>query len=349
MSIINLHVLNVGHGDSIVLEFPENHWGLVDCCRLQKDSEPPALTFLKTKRVQKLDFVCLTHPHSDHFEGMLDVLRYFTSEGRRVEEFWDCGMEGRKMRYVTRKLAENQFIELQSLYGFVRDQAAVKKTIRYLMLSEGHCLSIGPIQINSYAPLGSDTWKYITEWGRNKKVDENLLSVVLIITNGTANLVLGSDTKSWEDILHQWRKDCEKIARDNRFDIVKVSHHGSLYGNHKGLWKSYTIPSKSVAVISAGSKYRFPHLETVTSIVREKIRLYSTNYRDFTKKVKGKETVEDLRELKISSLQKEVLQYFAPAAETYTVISPYHGTCSISIDKDRNSSVQTECNLPYIS
>lgn len=29
---LEIYVLNVGHGDSIFIHFPNGKWGLVDCC-----------------------------------------------------------------------------------------------------------------------------------------------------------------------------------------------------------------------------------------------------------------------------------------------------------------------------
>ena len=51
-------------------------YGVVDsnCAR---DEEPKALTKLKELGADELSFVCLTHPHHDHFRGLYDILTHY--------------------------------------------------------------------------------------------------------------------------------------------------------------------------------------------------------------------------------------------------------------------------------
>ncbi len=65
-----IHILNVGHGDNIIIEFPADDtgnriYGVVDCFLYDK-------TRLYLDKLTgnfsnyPLEFVCATHPHSDH-------------------------------------------------------------------------------------------------------------------------------------------------------------------------------------------------------------------------------------------------------------------------------------------
>src|SRR4051812_11430787 len=78
--MLRIHFLGVGDGDCIVLELPDGRWGLIDSCIPAGASHSPAEALLASKQ---LAFACLTHPHDDHFSGMLNVLK----KSKKVETF----------------------------------------------------------------------------------------------------------------------------------------------------------------------------------------------------------------------------------------------------------------------
>lgn len=351
MSSFHVHVLDVGHGDSIILELPQNNWGIVDCFKSIGDQEPPALTFLKDKNVNTLKFICLTHPHQDHFHGMLDILEYFSSGKRSIEAFWDFGIDKNKLTHFKNRTGNEQaFRELLRLYEFILQKVTKDRKIQYRILGEKtDCLSLGQLKIRSYAPIAHEVLDYFEKWGRDKRIDENILSVVLAITWGDTNVVLGADTKSWEKILRYWMEDCNAVQRNSRFHLVKVSHHGSKYSNHEGLWKSFTKKGKSVAVISTGCKNGSPHKETITSLISSKVKLYSTNFWDFSKPVSENYMEEYEQKGFISQSLLEALDALTLPVEAFEIIAPYHGNCSVTVKDNCECLVFPEYNRPPIS
>jgi len=353
MSSFCIHVLNVGHGDSIILELPDNNWGLVDCFKTNAGIEPPALTFLKKRQVDRLTFVCLTHPHHDHYHGMLEILEYFSSEGRGIEYFLDSGISDRRLQYYIKEFGKkeyNEYKELRLLYDFVQEKITKDRTIKYLIAGEKTlCLDLGLIKINSYAPISSDILRYFEKWGEDKTIDENLLSVVLVITFRDTNIILGADTISWEEILNAWSEDCQNTGRQPKFNLVKVSHHGSESGNHEGLWDSFTLRGQSVAVISTGCRYDSPHPKTVKSIISREVKLYSTNFRDFSKPVSGNRLDEYVQQGLINQSLLEALDASTLPVEDFEIIAPYHGNCSITVEDNCECSFLPEIDRPPIS
>ena len=47
---LKIHVLNAWAGDSILIEFGDGVWGIVDSNRITKDAPIPALEFLKREK-----------------------------------------------------------------------------------------------------------------------------------------------------------------------------------------------------------------------------------------------------------------------------------------------------------
>ena len=88
--LLSIHVLGAGKGESIVLQFPSGLWGIVDCyARSSNDpTTNPTLKFLRDSGVEKLEFLCLTHPHDDHYRGMSQILREFPPRF-----FWHFGAQ----------------------------------------------------------------------------------------------------------------------------------------------------------------------------------------------------------------------------------------------------------------
>jgi competence protein ComEC len=72
-----VHFINVGQGDSILVE-SARRFMLVDAGDASKADT--VLNYLRNRGVKELDVVVATHPHSDHIGGMAAVIRAFPVE-----------------------------------------------------------------------------------------------------------------------------------------------------------------------------------------------------------------------------------------------------------------------------
>lgn len=347
MESLVIHVFDVGQGDNLLLEFPDNQWGLIDCCLKTGQIESPALTYLKGSGIRQLEFLCLTHPHSDHFNGMLEVLEYFTSGDRSLRQYWDFGMDPIKLEYLKWRLDEAEFNSLYKLYDKLYEKFE-NQEVEYIQANKGVlCFASNNVRINSYSPSGFTTWKVFEKAIKNRNFDRNLLCVVLVISLGDINAILTSDSHCLDNILSTWKNDRLKFRKDNKFKFVKVSHHGSEHGNSDELWKKYTRRKDTLAVISTGCEYDTPDISVVKSILSNKLRLYSTNYRDFSAaKVPNKSTPLPAD---VSEYMQEALEYLTEAVDEFPVLKPFHGDCHFTISMDGGDSVNTSINRPAIN
>lgn len=69
--ILNIHFIDIGQGDSILIEI-HNKTLLIDSG--PNDSEDKILKYLKSKNINKLDYLIATHPHEDHIGNMDAIL-----------------------------------------------------------------------------------------------------------------------------------------------------------------------------------------------------------------------------------------------------------------------------------
>ncbi|WP_203334375.1 S-layer homology domain-containing protein [Planococcus beigongshangi] len=81
---MEVHFIDVGQGDSILIQSPEGKNMLVDAGT--KGSGAKVVSFLKSKGVTTLDVVVATHPDADHIGGLVPVLQNF-----KVNQFIDSG------------------------------------------------------------------------------------------------------------------------------------------------------------------------------------------------------------------------------------------------------------------
>lgn len=81
---LTFHLIDVGQGDSMLLEMPNQKTILID-------GGPPEaamdlLTYLKKQNVSQIDLLVVTHPHIDHIGGLLPVMKKFP-----VQQIIDSG------------------------------------------------------------------------------------------------------------------------------------------------------------------------------------------------------------------------------------------------------------------
>ncbi|MFB1050917.1 ComEC/Rec2 family competence protein [Paraliobacillus sp. JSM ZJ581] len=82
--IMKVHFINVGQGDSILIQTPEQKNILID-------GGPPSasrkvLNYLKKQNVQELDLLIATHPDIDHIGGLRSIINQIP-----IKEIWDSG------------------------------------------------------------------------------------------------------------------------------------------------------------------------------------------------------------------------------------------------------------------
>lgn len=72
---LSIHIIDVGQGDSILIQTPNNSNILVDGGH--ENSSLIIKNFLKSKKVKNIDFIIATHPDTDHIGSLDDVIDRF--------------------------------------------------------------------------------------------------------------------------------------------------------------------------------------------------------------------------------------------------------------------------------
>ena len=179
---LSLHVLNVGNGDSLVVELPkeENQTTrshiIVDCFKAEK-----TLDYLNKLGVQDIKLVIATHPHEDHILGLKEVIEHYPNN---IEQFWDSGFR-------------HNIDAWYELIEYIKN----RKNITFIRPTSGMTLLIAGVEITVIAPSIYMRNRYDT-FG----VNINNASIVLKLTYAGKTMILGGDAQwdSWGKITEEF-------------------------------------------------------------------------------------------------------------------------------------------------
>ncbi|CEO26246.1 ComEC/Rec2 family competence protein [Paraclostridium sordellii] len=115
--LLSIHIIDVGQGDSILIQTPKNTNILVDGGN--EDSSLIVSKFIKSKKAKNLDLVIATHPDTDHIGSLDNVINKF-----KVSKL-----------YLPNKNTNND-----SYYNLI--QACNKKNIKPQYLSKGDIINL---------------------------------------------------------------------------------------------------------------------------------------------------------------------------------------------------------------
>jgi competence protein ComEC len=200
--------------------------------------------FLYAKRIRKIDIVVLTHPHPDHLQGLIYILKNFD-----VREIWCTGLK-----------AEN---DLYLLWEKTISEHKIK--MKHLS-SQAEPVNISGVQIRFLWPLPPNSRK---DW-ETPKDEINDSSLVMKITYGTKSfLVTGDISSSVETRLIE-------SGQNLKSEVLFVPHHGS---NHSSSPHFIHAVSCRYAIISAGKRnvFRHPHPDVLDRLTSAGAGIFRTD------------------------------------------------------------------------
>jgi len=283
---VGIFLFPCGDGDTILIQLPGDRWALVDCCLPNDGTRQQFFDFVKDKKIPRLDWIFQTHPDYDHFHGMVQVLDYFTSDGRTVGYWCDSGLTVPHIQSLVRwwsNTSRKRYKQLQAHLDDLDDRSALK----FVELND----RVEPISPAGYEggidffPIGpSATLKRRTaradlaRLGRDPqaKVETNELSVVLALCmaegDAQCNALLPGDAGpvALPEALAAWRSRGQEHGHSDGFDVVKIPHHGSLRTHVPEVCKAKRVEaSDRVAAVSASGSEAHPDREVLRDYVTE--------------------------------------------------------------------------------
>lgn len=240
--------IDVGHGDSILIEFPKGKRMLIDGGGLHEDrfdiGKNVIAPFLWNKKIRKIDVLALTHPDPDHFKGLNFVASHFS-----IGQFWDNGVPGDSESYL--RLQET-LLRKKIKQSSLNDQTPLQ-TIHGVQLSV-----LNPPVLKG--PPGPS---------QNPSLLNNQ-SLVLKIQFGQIAMLLPGDIE----------KEAEyrimKKAFPIKADLLKIPHHGSASSSTQAFLERVK-PSVAILSVSERNVGRLPHPEVLRRYEKLGTKLFRTD------------------------------------------------------------------------
>lgn len=261
---------NVGTGDSIILEWLNvqntRQLGIIDCGKTI-NGENPAINYIKETETKRISFIILSHPHFDHYSGMIDLFEYCNKENIQIDNFYHTMIINRELyedSSVLINLISNTsnslrksrvYIQLLSMIDrLYRDQNSILKKARVvdddvsIVLNEGLKLSFLSPSINY------EIDKYFKNFTNNRVANANLLSTVILIESENWQILLTSDAT--RESLGRIARQHGTIISTKRTIIAQVPHGGLKYSFDLDFWEKLKLDDNSLVVFSGDhSKY----------------------------------------------------------------------------------------------
>lgn len=224
--LCSLHFINVGQGDSILIETPLNKKILIDGGGTPFNDfdvgKHILVPYLRRLGINQIDILFLTHPDLDHLEGLVTVLKEM-----KVDMVMDSGIDCEDPVY-------QQFLSL------------IKSDDRiiYSKAKAGDLIVLEPgLEILILNPMSPLTYC--------EESDFNNQSIVLKLRYKNVSFLLTGDIEESAEInLLSWQEQLKS-------DVLKVAHHGSITSSSE-LFLNRVQPE--VAIISVGpNNFNLPH------------------------------------------------------------------------------------------
>jgi competence protein ComEC len=220
---LQVHVLNVGQGDAILIIAPGGKSVLID-------AGPPGggravLDAMKRYNLKQIDLMIATHAHADHIGGADEVMRR-----TKVSTVLDSRVPNTTKSY-------EDFLE------------EIEKTgAKYVAAAPGQKFDLGGgAQLSVLAPLQPFFTKDQLRSGAN---EPNANSVVTRLDYGDFSMLLTGDAEA------ETEERLMQAGANIKAKVLKVGHHGSRYASSEKFLRQGGFEA---AIISDGADNRYGH------------------------------------------------------------------------------------------
>ena len=240
--------IDVGQGDSILIELPKGKRMLIDGGGLYGDrfdiGKNVIAPFLWKKKIRRIDYLILTHPDPDHLKGLNFIASHFS-----IGQFWESGLR-----------SDSEF------YSGLEETLLKKKVDRFSLNEKTPPQVIHGVQISFLNPPGMvEPYK----GGRNPSFFNNQSLVIKLKFKNVEVLLPGDIEKEAE---YRLMREGYSLGAD----ILKIPHHGSA-SSSTPLFLERVKPAYAVLSVGERNIGRLPHPEVLRRYEQLGARIFRTD------------------------------------------------------------------------
>ena len=247
---LRITVIDVGSGSAALLELPGGRTMLIDGGGFSDNSvfdigARVLAPLLWRKKIKTVDTLILTHPNSDHLNGLIYIAKHFN-----VQQIWTNGEARDTIGY--RSLMDT--IAGQNIHS------PPYKNIPARQMINGVGFSILYPHVDFMEKKARDRWR-----------NSNNNSLVIRISFGTISFLFPGDIMAAAE--HELAQAIESKLNST---VLMAPHHGSKTSS-TDIFLGAVNPQ--ICIISCGwkSRYKFPHPEVLQRYTRRGCRTYRTD------------------------------------------------------------------------
>lgn len=244
-----VHFIDVGQGDATLIKC-DGEAMLIDAAG--EDKGTALRYYLRKQGVEKVDYLVLTHPDSDHI-GSADVI---------LTKF---PVENVIMSYYERE--STSYRNLKQTLEYKRITPQIAAAGQSFEVGSARCTLLGPLQ--EYETPNDASVILLVEHGENRflftgdaesKAEEALLKYAESLQN--AESLQDAESQQNVELLHA--------------DVYKAGHHGSSTSSTDKFLDAVK-PTYAVISCAKGNDYGHPHRETLERFGERNIQVYRTD------------------------------------------------------------------------
>lgn len=232
---VTVNFIDVGQGNCTLVKSGDSAM-LIDAGETDKGKD--VVSYLNALGVKKLDYIIVSHQHSDHMGGMIEVLNSDIEVGKII------------MPKIPEKLTPTS-------YTYTNLLTAIKEKGLTVRAARDEELSVGAVTVNTFAMEGDYS-------------DLNNYSVVTKITTKAGSFIIMGDLETTAE------KELLNKNADLSADVILIGHHGSSSSSGDKLLSSVD-PTCAVISVGANNKYGHPNDSTIERIKNYTDKIYRTD------------------------------------------------------------------------
>ncbi|ELO1773918.1 MBL fold metallo-hydrolase [Vibrio fluvialis] len=319
-------VFGRGTGESILIELEQDCWLAVDCFNNPVSKKPAAIDYLENKGLdpkEVLKYIVISHFHSDHITGMLDLITFsapdakvYISEALTIQEavkYYSHLMES----HTDAELSGVD--ELKRIFSYLRNnQRHAIKLVQDKVIFDNDDYIVSAISPSDFDKSESqETFINLLaqcEPGvlpQAARINPNHFCVVLSIKCKGSNkhVLLGADLEICNDPNGGWESAIDSVTapKGKNVNVFKIPHHGSATGFHQRTWDDI-VEQDAYAILTTFDRCSLPKEEYIKVFKDYTSNLFSTT----SPKYKKNEV--------LSRQSQKILQDKAPAVNVVAVM-----------------------------
>lgn len=287
-SELRVHYLDVGQGDSIFIEFPDDTVMLIDSGDRENAVAEYITDYLSDLGVEVIDYLMLTHTDADHVGNMVQVLEAFEVEKAFVP-YIEKGV-------ITTKVYTNFVAELEKekYNGGTQYCEIVYSQMGKLIESENQTDEFFMAFLSPSDYRDPEGEYYELNHAKSPSAEQkNAVSPIALLEYMGKKIVFTGDVtgEPAEKVMQRYESGVYNnmfpkhggetyyaVNLDGGADVYKAAHHGSMtHGSNAAEFIDFIAPKNAVICVGEGNSYNLPDSALLEIFSEREIPVYRTD------------------------------------------------------------------------